>query len=84
VAGSVKLVLFDDRPESPTRSVVSELFLERSRPSLVTVPAGLWHGLQSVGGGDCALLNFFDRLYDHATPDEWRLPVVNDVIPYRF
>jgi dTDP-4-dehydrorhamnose 3,5-epimerase len=84
VAGSVKLVLFDDRPDSATRGGVNEFFLDRARPTLVTVPPGLWHGLQSLGVSDSAFLNFFDRLYDHADPDEWRLPVENTVIPYRF
>jgi dTDP-4-dehydrorhamnose 3,5-epimerase len=51
---------------------------------LITVPPGLWHGMQALGGCDGAFVNFFDRLYDHAAPDEWRLPVANDVIPYRF
>jgi len=84
VAGSIKLVVFDDRPNSATSGDVCELFLERSRPMFVTVPPGLWHGMQALGRGDGAFVNFFDRLYDHAAPDEWRLPVANDLIPYRF
>ncbi len=85
VAGSIKLVLFDDRQGSVSRAAgVSEFFLERSRPMLVTVPPGLWHGMQALGSCDGAFVNFFDRLYDHAAPDEWRLPIANNLIPYRF
>ena len=52
------------------------------RPGAVS--AGIWHGVQNLGASDCAFLNFFDRLYEHGNPDEWRLPAANDAIPYRF
>ena len=84
VNGSVKLVLYDGRDGSPTAGGVNEFFLERARPTLVTVPPGIWHGLQNLGAADSAFLNFFDRVYVHDNPDEWRLPPANDVIPYRF
>jgi len=84
VAGSMKLVLFDDRERSPTLGQINEFFLDRARPTLVTVPPGIWHGVQNLGASDCAFLNFFDRLYEHGDPDEWRLPAANDAIPYRF
>jgi dTDP-4-dehydrorhamnose 3,5-epimerase len=84
VQGSIKLVLFDGRESSPTLGGISEFFLDRARPTLVTVPSGIWHGMQNLGASDCAFLNFFDRLYEHGNPDEWRLPPTNDAIPYRF
>ena len=84
VQGSIKLVLFDGRESSPTLGEISEFFLDRARPTLVTVPPGVWHGIQNLGAFDCAFLNFFDRLYEHCNPDEWRLPPTNDAIPYRF
>jgi dTDP-4-dehydrorhamnose 3,5-epimerase len=84
VQGSVKLVLYDGREASATAGRVNEFFLDRARPSLVAVPPGIWHGLQNLGATDCAFVNFFDRLYDHDDPDEWRLPPRNDAIPYAF
>jgi dTDP-4-dehydrorhamnose 3,5-epimerase len=84
VQGSVKLVLYDGREGSPSQGAVCELFLERARPSLVTIPPGVWHGMQNVGSGECAFLNFVDPVYEHGDPDEWRLPPANDAIPYRF
>lgn len=84
VQGSIKLVLFDARESSPTLGEISEFFLDRARPTMVTVPPGVWHGMQNLGASDCAFLNFFDRLYEHGNPDEWRLPPTNDAIPYRF
>ena len=84
VAGSARLVLYDDRDGSQTRGQLDELFLDRARPTLVTIPPGIWHGVQNLGAEECTFLNFFDRVYDHAAPDEWRLPSVTDAIPYRF
>jgi dTDP-4-dehydrorhamnose 3,5-epimerase len=84
VQGSIKLVLFDGRENSPTLGEINEFFLDRARPTLVTIPPGVWHGMQNLGASDCAFLNFFDRLYEHGNPDEWRLPPTNDAIPYRF
>lgn len=84
VSGTLKAVFYDDREGSPTRGRVDELFLDRARPCLVGLPPGVWHGLAPMGGGDATFLNFFDRLYDHTDPDEWRLPPDSDAIPYRF
>jgi dTDP-4-dehydrorhamnose 3,5-epimerase len=72
----------DDREPGNARAN-SEFFLDRARPTLVTVPPGIWHGAESRRS-DCAFLNFVDRLYEHGNPDEWRLPAANDAIPYRF
>lgn len=84
VAGALKLVLFDARDDSSTRGDVCELFLERARPCLVTFPPDIWHGLVALGTVETSFVNFFDRLYSHDDPDEWRLPPDSDEIPYRF
>ena len=47
--GRIKFVLFDDRPESPTRGEVHELFLGEENYSLVTVPKKVWNGFKGVG-----------------------------------
>lgn len=82
--GSLRLVMFDAREDSPTRGLVSELRLSRMRPMTVTVPPGVWHGLQNLAGQECGFINFFDHAYDYADPDEWRLPLDTPEIPYRF
>lgn len=84
VAGALKLVLFDPREGSATRGQVFELFLERTRPSLVSLPPGIWHGLTPMGAADASFINFFNNLYAHDDPDEWRLPLDTSEIPYRF
>jgi len=82
--GTVKLVLFDDRADSATRGEVNVFHLSRLRPTIVTIPPGIWHGLQNLENTESSFINYFDRPYDYANPDEWRLPSDTDNIPYRF
>ena len=82
--GSIKLVLFDDRPESTTRGDVNVFLLSRLRPTLITIPPGIWHGLQNMESFESSFINYFDRPYTYEDPDEWRLPLNTDKIPYRF
>lgn len=84
VLGTMRLVLFDDREHSPTRGEVQELYLSDRRPMLVVIPTRVWHGIQNLTQQDVIFCNFFDRVYDHSDPDEWRLPFDSDQIPYQF
>jgi dTDP-4-dehydrorhamnose 3,5-epimerase len=82
--GSLRFAMYDAREDSPTRGLVSELRLSRMRPTLVTVPPGVWHGLQNMGGGEAGFINYFDHAYRYDDPDEWRLPADTPNIPYTF
>ncbi len=82
--GSIKLVLFDDRSNSSTQGEINVLYLSRMRPTLITVPPGIWHGLHNIDSAESSFINYFDRPYHYADPDEWRLPLNTDNIPYRF
>ncbi len=84
VRGALKVVLFDDRDGSPTRGRINELFLSDRRPQLIVIPVGVWHAVANLWHEDSIFMNFFDRMYDHEDPDEWRLPLNTDQIPYRF
>lgn len=82
--GCIKLILFDDRPGSPTRGEGNLFHLSRMRPTLITVPPGIWHGLKNLEGSESSFINYFDRPYNYTDPDEWRLPPDTDKIPFRF
>ncbi len=84
VHGEMEVVLFDDRESSPTRGLVSKVYLSEFRRRLVNVPAGVWHADHNVGSVDCLVVNFPTIPYDHAAPDKYRLPLDNDYIPHRF
>ena len=47
--GNIKLVLYDDRADSPTHGEVQELFLGPDNYCLVTVPPMVWNGFQGIG-----------------------------------
>src|SRR5918912_1332289 len=44
VAGMVKLVLVDTRPDSPTNGAINEFFIGTQNPMLVQVPNLVYHG----------------------------------------
>ena len=82
--GTVRIVLFDDRADSPTRGMINELFVSERNRALLTIPAGVFHALQNVGGSDAMLINHPTRPFDHTAPDKYRLPLDTDRIPFRF
>ena len=49
IHGEIKFVLYDDRPDSPTRGEVQEFFISPENYMLVTVPPMIWNGFKSVG-----------------------------------
>ena len=49
VAGMIKLVLYDDRAESPTRGQLMELFIGQDNYQLVKIPPMVWNGFKGLG-----------------------------------
>jgi dTDP-4-dehydrorhamnose 3,5-epimerase len=82
--GYMKVVLYDDRKGSRTRGQVNELFAGDARPSLIVIPAGVWHGIQNLGTTDGLYLNFASHPYNYESPDHYRLPHSTREIPYRW
>ena len=80
--GHLKIVLYDEREDSPTRGVVMELHAGDVRPCLLVIPPGVWHGLQNVGNVDALILNCPSEAYNYADPDHYRLPYDTPEIPY--
>lgn len=82
--GTIKFVLYDDREGSPTRGMLNELHLSEHNRGIVVIPPGVWHALQNVGDSDALFVNLPTVPYNHADPDKYRLPLENELIPYRF
>lgn len=82
--GYMRWVLYDARPESPTRGQVQEIYLSERNRALMVIPRGVFHAVQNVGTFDAAFVNLPTRPYNHADPDKFRLPLDTDQIPYRF
>lgn len=78
--GTVKFVIYDDRPESPTFESTMEVVLSESNYQRLTIPPGLWMGFQGAGEGLNMLLNVASIPHD---PDEClNEPIKSQLIPY--
>jgi dTDP-4-dehydrorhamnose 3,5-epimerase len=80
IHGSIKCVLFDNRPGSKTSGRVEEYFLSPENYSLVTVPPLIWNGWKGVGNeisivANCATL-------PHDKNEIQRIPASDKSIPY--
>jgi dTDP-4-dehydrorhamnose 3,5-epimerase len=82
-AGVLRIVLYDGRTDSPTRGTVNVFHLGGHDRALLSIPAGVWHAVQNVGADEGAFVNLPSRPYVHEDPDKHRLPLDNDVIPFR-
>lgn len=83
-SGELKVVLYDDRADSPTHGMINEIYRSALRRSLMVIPNGVFHAHMNVGSTDALLVSMPTRGYDHANPDVFRLPLETDAIPYRF
>jgi dTDP-4-dehydrorhamnose 3,5-epimerase len=81
IAGMVKLVLVDTRPDSPTKGVTNEFFVGVQNPMLVQVPNLVYHGWKCVSPETSLVVNVPNEPYSYTEPDEYRL-AAHDTLPY--
>jgi len=80
IHGSIKCVLFDDRPESPTKGNIVEYFLSPENYCLITVPSLIWNGWKGIGSETSIVANCATIAHD---PKEiQRKPASDPSIPY--
>jgi len=80
IKGMVKLVLYDDRPSSPTKGTLMELFTGELDFSLIKIPPGVWNGFKGIGTEPAIVANCATIPHD---PDEIvRMDPKGDRIPY--
>lgn len=84
VVGELKVVLYDDRLDSPTSGLINEIVLGPYNRGLLVIPNDVFHAVQNIGTADAVALIMPTRPYDYECPDKYRLPPNNDLIPYRF
>jgi len=82
--GMLKLVLFDDRPGSPTKGEVNEFFIGEHNPLLVQVPPTIHHGFKCISEEEAVVVNVPTHVYNYSAPDEYRLPFNTKKIPYNW
>ena len=79
-AGKIKLVLYDDREDSPTRGELMESFTGPEDYKLITIPPHVWNGTKCVSETTAIIANCATLPHD---PDEIeRLNPFDEKIPY--
>lgn len=82
ITGRAKLVLYDERAESPTKGVVQEIIMGELAPTLALIPPGVWHGFKALGETSAFFIHLNTEPFDAGAPDEDRLPFDDRRIPY--
>jgi len=82
VVGMIKLVLYDDRDDSPTKGELQELYIGRENYQLVKVPPFVWNGFKGYGDEMSILANCATLPHD---PEEIvRMSPFDPAIPYNW
>lgn len=82
VSGTIKLVIFDDREDSPTRRELMELFIGEGNYSLVTIPPQVWNGFKGVGTTAAIVANC--STIPHSPDEIVRMDPLENSIPYNW
>lgn len=80
VHGIIKLVLYDDREDSPTHGEIMEIFLGESNYSLVKIPPSIWNGFKGVGPIPAIVANC--STIPHRPDEILRMDPFKNHIPY--
>ena len=80
--GTLKVALYDEREDSPTRGTVNEIYLGEHCPGLLRIPPGVQHGWMCVGESEAYVVNIVSEMYNYTEPDEFRTHPHDNQIPY--
>lgn len=80
IFGRIKLVLYDDREESPTRGALQEIFLGPDNHGLVLIPPGVWNGTKGMSDPFAIVANCATHPHDPSRTR--RLDPFDNDIPY--
>jgi dTDP-4-dehydrorhamnose 3,5-epimerase len=80
IYGRIKLVMYDDRPDSPTRGNLREVFLGPDNYSLVIIPPDVWNGFKGMGQDYSIVANCSTHPHDPTHSE--RMDPFDNPIPY--
>ena len=80
VSGRIKLAMYDDRPASPTRGTLAEVFLGPDEYALVIIPPGIWNGFKGMSEAHAIVANC--ATHPHNPAGSERLDPFDNRIPY--
>ena len=78
--GRVKIVLFDERPDSKTKDTLMEVFLGPDSHLLVIIPPDVWNGFKGMSEPDATVANCCSHAHDPSRSA--RLDPFENHIPY--
>ena len=78
--GRIKFVMYDDRPNSPTKGEIQELILGPDNYMLVRVPPGVWNGFKGIDTNMSLVANCATIPHDPNEID--RMDPMSSSIPY--
>jgi len=81
IQGMIKLVLYDDRKNSPTRGELMEIFIGEENYCLVVIPLGIWNGFKCIGNKMAIVANCATLPHDK-NEIVYMDPLNNDLIKY--
>jgi dTDP-4-dehydrorhamnose 3,5-epimerase len=67
VKGTIKLALYDDRQDSPTKGEIMEICMGDNNYVLVTIPPRVWNGFKGIGTDMSIVANC--ATHPHDIPD---------------
>ncbi|MHA1797991.1 MAG: dTDP-4-dehydrorhamnose 3,5-epimerase family protein [Candidatus Helarchaeota archaeon] len=82
IYGRVKLVMYDDREDSPTKGEVQEIFLGPDNYSLVIIPPLVWNGFKGMNDPYSIIANCCTHTHDPSRSE--RLDPFKNDIPYNW
>lgn len=82
VSGRIKLVVYDERENSPTKGELQEIFLGPDNYSLVIIPPEVWNGFKGMSDPQAIVANCCTHVHDPSRSD--RLDPFENHIPYNW
>lgn len=80
--GVAQVVLYDRRPDSPTKGQTDVIYAGEQQPVLIKIPMGVVHGYRVLGQKPVRLVYVTTTSYQLAQPDEQRIPFDDPTIGF--
>jgi dTDP-4-dehydrorhamnose 3,5-epimerase len=80
--GRIKLVLYDDRQESPSKGKIQEMIIGEENYCLVKIPPMIWNGFQGIATLDSLIVNC--ATLPHDPEESMHLDPYDSHIPYNW
>jgi len=82
IKGLLKVALYDERQDSPTKGIVNQVYLGEHCPGVLRIPPGVQHGWMCVSDCEAYIVNIVSEMYNYHEPDEYRTHPHDNHIPY--